>query len=191
MRSIEAWRAEALCRRGQFAVVLREFELLESTPLSRASGRPIGIVAQYAHALIGQGRIDDAERWLDSVTDHTHDSSWEWTMAKYATGLVRSARGAAREAAACFLDCGRRTSAWGMHNPGFMPWRSNAAVELHKIGEHHRARELATAELGIAERWAAPRTLGLAWRAVALTSADDTDAARTLSGPRVRPAVQG
>jgi DNA-binding SARP family transcriptional activator/tetratricopeptide (TPR) repeat protein len=162
--------SEVLMRQGDFEGALKECAPVAGLALDEVPQRPTALVAQYANALLGLGRVDEAERWLDSVTGHANPQTWDWTIVKYRRALVHSARGQAREAAAHFLDCGRRNAAWGLNNPAHIPWRSYAAMELVKIGEHERARELAAAELALAQRWNTPQTVGRAWRAVALTS---------------------
>ncbi|MFE3875929.1 BTAD domain-containing putative transcriptional regulator [Kitasatospora sp. NPDC059146] len=162
--------SEILIRCGDYQRALDECAPVAGLPLDQVPRRPAALVAQYAHALLGLGRVDEAEQWLDSVTEHANPEAWEWTVVKYVRALICSARGQARQAAAHFLDCGRRNAAWGLNNPAYIAWRSSAAMELLKIGEHERARELAAAELAIAQRWNTPLTIGRAWRAVALTS---------------------
>ncbi|MFD8417147.1 BTAD domain-containing putative transcriptional regulator [Streptomyces sp. NPDC059650] len=165
-------RSEVLMRQGDYRQALTECAPVASLPLEQVPRRPAALVAQYAHALLGLGRVDEAEQWLDSVADQANPEAWEWTVVKYVRALVCSARGQARQAAAHFLDCGRRNAAWGLNNPAYIAWRSSAAMELLKAGEQERARELAAAELAIAQRWNTPLTVGRAWRAVALTSAE-------------------
>ncbi|MCY0939088.1 BTAD domain-containing putative transcriptional regulator [Streptomyces sp. H34-S4] len=162
-------RAESFLRRGDYRQAVAECQLLTSVPLEQDVRRPAALVALYAHALIGLGRTDEAEQWLDSTHHHAEPDTWPWIVVLYVRGLLRSAQGNAEQAAAHFLDCGRRAAAWGIETPGFQPWRSSAAVELVKIGQHERAGVLAEEALEVAERWGAPRPLGMAWRAVAAT----------------------
>ncbi|MCP9624075.1 AAA family ATPase [Nocardia otitidiscaviarum] len=161
---------EALLRGGHYTRALAQCDLIGTDPARPVTRRPAALVAQYAHALLGLGRADEAEHWLDSVTDQANPEAWEWTVVKYVRALVCAARGRAREAATLFLDCGRRTAAKGLANPAHIAWRSSAALQLVSLGETARARELATAELELALRWNTPYTLGRAYRAVALTS---------------------
>ena len=50
-----------------------------------------------------------------------------------------------------------------------MPAGSYAALAVHALGEDHRARELAEAQLVHAERWGAPKAVSRAQRALGLT----------------------
>jgi DNA-binding CsgD family transcriptional regulator len=55
-----------------------------------------------------------------------------------------------------------------IHNPAFLPWRSSAALTLHRLGRHGEALQLAQEELELARRWGAPRAVGIALRALGL-----------------------
>ncbi|CAM5236066.1 hypothetical protein GCM10010329_61630 [Streptomyces spiroverticillatus] len=166
-------RAEVLLRRGEYGHALRECALVASAAPQHPASRPAALVAQYAHALLGLGRTDEADRLLADAADQADPRSWELTVVKFVQGMVCSARDDARQAVAHFLDCGRRVASWRLDNPGYIPWRSYAALDLVRLGEFDRARELAAAELALARRWNTPRTLGLAWRAVALAASDE------------------
>jgi DNA-binding CsgD family transcriptional regulator len=52
-------------------------------------------------------------------------------------------------------------------------WRSQAAIGLAALGQHVRAVELAEAELTLGRRWASPRALGVALRALAVVYNDE------------------
>ncbi|MCY0939793.1 BTAD domain-containing putative transcriptional regulator [Streptomyces antarcticus] len=160
-------RAEVALRRGDYRRALAECRLLTSVPLDQNVRRPAAMVGLYAHALIGLGRTDEAERWLDSAHHHAEPETWPWVTVLYVRGLLRSAQGNAQQAAAHFLDCGRRLAAWNIETPGFQPWRSSAALELAALGQQEGARALAEEALDVATRWGAPRPLGMAWRAMA------------------------
>ncbi|MFE0643166.1 BTAD domain-containing putative transcriptional regulator [Streptomyces sp. NPDC058877] len=167
-------RSEVHMRGGDYRRALETCAPVAGLSLEQVPRRPAALVAQYAQALLGLGQADEAEKWLDSATEHANTETWELPVVKWVRGLLHSARGQAHQAAACFVDCGRRNAAWGLHNPGYLAWRSSAAMELLKTGERERARELAAAELALAQRWDTAVSLGRAWRAVALTSGDDS-----------------
>ncbi|MFF0739141.1 BTAD domain-containing putative transcriptional regulator [Streptomyces sp. NPDC004111] len=164
-------RAEMALRRGDHRKALAECRLLTSVPLDQDVRRPLALVALHARALVGLGRLDEAERWLDSVTHHADTESWPWTTFLYVRGMLFSARGDAQQAAAHFLEAGRQIALWGLATPGHQTWRCSAAAELVRLGRHEEARALAEDALDVAVRWGAPRFIGLAWRAMATTSA--------------------
>jgi DNA-binding CsgD family transcriptional regulator len=79
---------------------------------------------------------------------------------RMARGHLHLARG--RFAAACtdLETAGSRLEAGGA---GLLPeWRSPAAIARNHLGQRDAALELARAELSLAEKWGAPRRLGLA-----------------------------
>ncbi|MFC9432877.1 BTAD domain-containing putative transcriptional regulator [Nocardia sp. NPDC057030] len=169
-------RSEVLLRCGDYRQALREVAPMVGTLGDESIRPPLALVAQYAHALLGLGRLTEAERWLDSVTDHANPETWEWTVVIHVKGLVRAARGDSRQAVAHFMDCGRRVAAVGIRNPAHIPWRSSAAIELVRLGEREQAHELAAAELDLARQWDTPGTIGRALRATALAAPGGIDA---------------
>ncbi|MFF0740439.1 BTAD domain-containing putative transcriptional regulator [Streptomyces sp. NPDC004111] len=163
-------RVEMALRRGDHRKALAECRLLTSVPLDQDVRRPLALVSQYARALVGLGRLDEAERWLDSVAHHADTESWPRTTYLNARGILSSARGDAEQAAAHFLEAGRQIALWGLDNPGHQTWRCSAVTELARLGRHQEARALAEEALDFAVRWGAPLYVGLAWRAMAVTS---------------------
>ncbi|MET9487728.1 BTAD domain-containing putative transcriptional regulator [Nocardia sp. NPDC006630] len=168
-------RSEILIRAGAYQQVLREIGPVIGAIDDELIAPPATLVAQYAHALLGLGRVEEAAQWLDRRTTRANPETWEWTVITHIRAKLSAARGATREAVAHFLDCGRRTAAVGISNPAHIPWRSSAALELVRSGDRDRARELAAAEYALAQRWNAPSTLGRSMRAMALTAPGGTD----------------
>ncbi|MEV0247204.1 BTAD domain-containing putative transcriptional regulator [Nocardia sp. NPDC050712] len=162
-------RSEVLLRCGAYPRVLAELEPVLGRIDDELVVPPATLAAQYAHALLCLGRLDEAQRWLDRRTADANPETWEWTVALHIRALLCVERGDSRAAVGYFLECGRRNTAVGITNPAHMPWRSSAALELLRLGERERAHELAAAELVSAERWNTPATVGRALRAVALT----------------------
>src|SRR5437667_8914561 len=56
----------------------------------------------------------------------------------------------------------------GIENPAVEPWRSGAALALHRLGRQAEARAHAAAELELSRRWGAPRPVGISLRALGL-----------------------
>jgi DNA-binding CsgD family transcriptional regulator len=67
-----------------------------------------------------------------------------------------------------FRGAGQVASALEIENPAFCPWRSQAALALHRMGQADEADELARGELELSRRWGAPRTVGISLRALGL-----------------------
>ncbi|WP_405159922.1 AAA family ATPase [Nocardia sp. NBC_01499] len=169
-------RSEVLLRCGDYRRVLREVAPIVGMLGEESIRPPLALVAQYAHGLLGLGRLTEAEQWLDSVSDHANPETWEWTVVIHVKGMLCAARGDSRQAIAHFLDCGRRVAAVGIANPAHIPWRSCAAMELVRLGEREQARELAAAELELARQWDTPGTIGRALRAMASAAPGGVDA---------------
>ncbi len=87
-------------------------------------------------------------------------------------GGFRLVHGRAREALADLLLAGERQLAYDMPNPATLPWRSQAALAYHRLGEPGRARELAEEEVRLARAFGASRALGVALTAAGLVSDD-------------------
>ncbi|MCU1641787.1 MAG: family transcriptional regulator [Nocardia sp.] len=168
-------RSEVLIRAGAYQQVLREIGPMIGAIDDELIAPPATLVAQYAHALLALGRVEEAAEWLDRRTTRANPETWEWTVITHIRAELSAARGATRAAVAHFLDCGRRTAAIGISNPAHIPWRSSAALELVRSGDRVRARELAAAEFALAQRWDVPSTLGRSMRALASTAPDGTD----------------
>jgi DNA-binding CsgD family transcriptional regulator len=80
----------------------------------------------------------------------------------HARGRLHAARGDFESALQDQLEAGRRLAT---DNPAIITWRSEAAVAAAQLGRRRTAIELADEELERAERFGAPRTLGIALRA--------------------------
>jgi DNA-binding CsgD family transcriptional regulator len=127
-------------------------------------------VSAVVECEIERGELEGSERLL---VRHRFDGLLE---ASGAGERVLLARARLRLAQGRFLDgiADLRTLAKtaefsGVANPAALPWRSTLAPVLARRGEQEEARALATQELELAERWGAPRTLGIALRAAGET----------------------
>jgi DNA-binding CsgD family transcriptional regulator len=87
----------------------------------------------------------------------------------YARGEYYLVTGCPEAALADFTDCGKRMVAWGLDQPGLVPWRTKAAEAYLVMGNNLRARELSREQLEhVGSR--SSRTRGISLRALALTS---------------------
>jgi DNA-binding CsgD family transcriptional regulator len=87
----------------------------------------------------------------------------------HSRGRLRAATGDLAGALTDLLAVGEQEQQWNSPNPAHTWWRSDAALILVQLGEHAQARRLAEEELEMAQQFGAPRALGIALRAVALT----------------------
>jgi DNA-binding CsgD family transcriptional regulator len=120
---------------------------------------------QFAQALAERGALAEAEDALDlAQLAPERTGSVVWTLALEGRAAVRLAQGRAQEAlddlfSVRDLETGRRAA-----NPASCPWRSQAALALHALGEEGEARDLADEEVALARSFGAPRAIGIALR---------------------------
>jgi DNA-binding CsgD family transcriptional regulator len=88
-----------------------------------------------------------------------------------ARGRLRIAQGNLHEGVGDLLWCGERLHARGIRWPG--DWKAYAAPALAALGERERAAKLARDHLEMARGVGAPRWLGSALRAAALTAREE------------------
>jgi len=119
-------------------------------------------------ALLERGDPDEAEAVL-ALGDHQPAASGFFAAWRHtAVGRLAADRGDHAAALEAFLATGRRLGELLAVNPTVLPWRSEAALAARRLGREQLARELSAEELALAERFGAPRALGVARRAAAL-----------------------
>ena len=123
--------------------------------------------------LIARGRPEEADSKLQAsgLTGELPDLGTVHFL-QISRGDTHLANGRTEAALEDYLEVGRRAERSGYHNPAGLAWRSRAARCLVNLGEVGRARDLAEEELAIARDFGAPRALGIALRARALSAAD-------------------
>lgn len=166
--------AGTLCFRAGIALGrgrLEESELLARDALrlaAEADGLALvaGLAPAYlANALLERGEAAPALEVLgDPSVLESSPLAWSAELL-FAAGRARLAAGRAREGLELLLACGRRCEAWRVLNPAWLPWRSQAALVLHRLGDGDEALELSGEELRRARRFGARRPLGAALRA--------------------------
>jgi DNA-binding CsgD family transcriptional regulator/tetratricopeptide (TPR) repeat protein len=125
-------------------------------------------------ALLARGQAPQAAVELERFLQFTDPPAGnQGALLLEARGRLRLELGDIRDAVDDLLGAGQRLEAWGLHNPSVAAWRSHAAIGLAALGQRARAVGLAEAEVALARRWAAPRALGVALRAVALVYNDE------------------
>jgi DNA-binding CsgD family transcriptional regulator len=91
-------------------------------------------------------------------------AAW-WQMAR---GRLSALRGDDEQALEAFLSAGRHHQHLRIVNPAVLPWRSEAGLVARRLGQPELARSLIEEELALAERFGAPRAVGVAQRAAGL-----------------------
>jgi DNA-binding CsgD family transcriptional regulator len=146
-----------------------------------------------AEVLVLQGRLDEAERELRRAGAALEQVEFsDVGLILHSRGLLELARRRPAAAREDLLAAGRISVETEFLNPSWLPWRSNAALASHALGEREAALALATEELERARGFGAPRAVGMALRALGLiTGGDDglallRGAASTLEATQAR-----
>jgi DNA-binding CsgD family transcriptional regulator len=126
--------------------------------------------------LVDQGDLDAAEQALAPIDPVTESGSLIAAVLRFARGRLRVAQGRAAEGLEDFLAVGALMNRALVSSPGFLPWRSEAAIAHLALGDHDPAQRLAEEELRLAQAFGAPRALGLAKRAAGLVAGGDRGA---------------
>ncbi|CAM5712988.1 helix-turn-helix transcriptional regulator [Streptomyces fumanus] len=90
-----------------------------------------------------------------------------------ARGALHMATGRFQHALDDLIACGRVLTAQNVANPAVIPWRSRAAFAALATRRRDLALALAADDLAAARTWGAPRGIGLALHAVAVTGRDE------------------
>jgi DNA-binding NarL/FixJ family response regulator len=158
-------------RVAYFKGKLAEGELLARDALRLAIDRPeFEIVRGLARAdlvniLVEHGETGEALA-VAGDTSTLPDSPLTWaTDLLCAAGRAYVADQRTAEGIELLRAAGRRSVEWHFKNPAWLPWRSEAALALHQLGELEQAIELCDEELWRARRYGARRPLGVALRA--------------------------
>jgi DNA-binding CsgD family transcriptional regulator len=121
-----------------------------------------------ADVAVASGQLDEAQALLDLLPQGSLPPGVGTVLIPAGRGRLRLAQGRADEALAEFEACMAlwRPDVWGMEmrDVGYVHARSGAAQALLALGDMHRARELAEAELADVRRFGGRRALGVALR---------------------------
>ena len=116
---------------------------------------------------------EEAERVLrDSGLDGPLPEHVLFFTALYTRGRVRLARGEPEAALEDLLEFRVRERRWAVPNPCAYPWRVEAVAAMRQLGRVEEARELASEQAELGERWGAARALALGRFAYGLVAPD-------------------
>lgn len=136
-----------------------------------ACGLPFAATVLAEIAVAG-GQLDEAQALLDLLPHEGLPAGVGTVLIPAARGRLRLAQGRAQEAFREFEACMAlwQPQIWGMQmsDAGYIHARTGAAQALLALGDVHRARELAEAELADTRRFGGRRALGIALRAAGL-----------------------
>src|SRR4051812_29798638 len=136
-------------------------------------------IGVLVNVLVEQRRFSDAEAVLEPFDEEIEAGMRTAAFARTARGRLRTAQRQLEPAIADFLAAGDVLTRCAVTCPGFVPWRSQAAIALGLAGEHDRARQLAEQEVGYAREFTAPRALGVALHAEGVVAAGEGDDPRS------------
>jgi DNA-binding CsgD family transcriptional regulator len=124
-------------------------------------------------ALLEQGELAAAEEVLVPLEGQIESDSLTAAVLRLARGRLRIAQRRIDEGLTDFLGVGRLATRALATCPGYLPWRSEAALAHLSLSEHEPAKRLADEELELARTYGAPRALGIAKRAAGLVAGGD------------------
>jgi len=153
---------------GDLLAAEEDLRSSEIGPDLAAVSNPLPYAGYLASVLVDRGEVAEARRLLDSVPggDQAHAAAHLFVL--HARGRVQLETGAPQAALDEFRTLGAAMDAFGIRNPAYLPWRSPAALALRQLGRPEEAAELAREELKLAHQWGAPRSIGIALRALGL-----------------------
>jgi DNA-binding CsgD family transcriptional regulator len=126
--------------------------------------------------LVEQGELDAAEEALAPLDSNAESGSVIAAEVRFARGRLRIAQGRLAEGLEDFLAVGTLLTRATITCPGYLPWRSVAALAQLALGDHESADRLAEEELQLARAFGAPRALGVALRAAGVVAGGDPGA---------------
>jgi DNA-binding CsgD family transcriptional regulator len=120
--------------------------------------------------LVDAGDLVAAEQVLAPLDSEAEKGSAIAAEVRFARGRLQVAQGRVAEGLEDLLAVGSLLSRALITCPGYLPWRSEAALAHLALGEHLPAGRLATEELELAQAFGAPRALGVAKRAAGVVA---------------------
>lgn len=155
LRGAPGWRAalsglhaEALMRQGDLTgAAVEASTVLDAMPQWSDSALLTGVAATLIRAHTAAGRSEEAAALLswplpDGLSGTVHGFAHLRARGQY---LLLTSRFHA--ALGDFLDLGRQLKHWGLDRPKAMPWRTDAAEALLRLGEIHQAERLIAEQL--------------------------------------------
>ncbi|MFI1152695.1 AAA family ATPase [Streptomyces sp. NPDC020817] len=144
-----ALHAEALLRMGDLrGAYTHATAALEALP-ERGGSFPCAPAAVLIRACTAMGRFTEASRLADRQVPKGLLTGLHGLAFLRARGLYRLAVNQPHAALADFLEAGRLMEDGRVDRPAFLPWRTDAAEALLRLGEGARAEQLALQQLAL------------------------------------------
>ena len=171
-RGAMAFRGQALLRMGRLDEAEADVRALEHQVVEWMSTSDFElpdvrmgsawVMGALAEVLIDKGELDEAQGWIElSAVEAEMPQLQSFSHMAYALGLLRAAQGRTEDAVGLLRECGRRQTAWGIDNPGSIPWRSALAAHVDSLDE---AVELCDEQITLSEQFGVGRELGMSLR---------------------------
>jgi DNA-binding CsgD family transcriptional regulator len=126
--------------------------------------------------LVDRGELAAAEQALAPLDSEAERGSAIAAELRFARGRLRVAQAKVAEGLEDLLAVGALLTRALISCPGYLPWRSEAALASLRLGDRESAIRLATEELELAEVFGAPRALGVARRAAGIAAGGERGA---------------
>jgi DNA-binding CsgD family transcriptional regulator/tetratricopeptide (TPR) repeat protein len=120
--------------------------------------------------LVDRGDLEAAEEALLPLHLDAEGGSVIGAEVRFSRGRLRMAQGRFAEALEDYLAVGTLLTRATIISPGYLCWRSEAALAQLALGDRDSAARLADEELELALAFGAPRTLGVAKRAAGIVA---------------------
>jgi DNA-binding CsgD family transcriptional regulator len=166
--------------------------MLEASDLSPPRLFRILTTAVLVSVLIDRGEYDEADQRLSALAEDLQSTSQPAAVLRHARGRLRVAQRRMDEAVRDFRAAGEIAMGTGAISPGFLAWRSEAALAELALGDHEAARDLSDEELELARAFGTGRAIGVALRAAGLVAGGQRgeellrEAISVLDGPHTR-----
>jgi DNA-binding CsgD family transcriptional regulator len=121
-------------------------------------------------AFVERGELDQAERTIEPLRAELETPSLTASVLRHGRGRLRLAQRRFAEALCDFQAVGEIARRTGAISPCRLPWRSDAALAHHGLGDVDAARRLSQEEVDLARAFGAPRALGMALRVAGLVT---------------------
>jgi tetratricopeptide (TPR) repeat protein len=154
---LELARSQGSAYAFAHASAFRAFELLRcgDLPESEADGRaaldgtvPLGFTyVNLAEALAERGELTEAIRTLDLAGEPEDPHTWQTASLLAPRAWLRIANGDVTPGLADLLAAGETIGSFGMHNPSYSAWRSQAALTMAGLCDRQDARRLVAEEI--------------------------------------------